>query len=182
MKAWTLARRDLRGGWKNFRLALAGLALGVATIAGIGSFGAGMTDGLRENGRAILGGDIALQTAMIAPGDEERAWLGERGTLSLTVDLNAMATAGEAPPLLVGLRAVDALWPLYGEAVLAPPMAVADALATAPDGVAGAVVDGAFLERMGLAPGDRFRLGEGSSSFLYRVLYSIVALEAIMTP
>ena len=170
MKAWTLARRDLRGGWKNFRLALAGLALGVATIAGIGSFGAGMTDGLRENGRAILGGDIALQTAMIAPGDAQRAWLGERGALSLTVDLNAMATAGDKPPLLVGLRAVDALWPLYGEAVLAPPMAVADALATAPDGVAGAVVDAAFLERMGLAPGDGFRLGEGSFRVAARLL------------
>ena len=51
--AWTLARRDLRGGWKNFRLALVGLALGVATIAGVGSFGAGMIDGLRENGRAF---------------------------------------------------------------------------------------------------------------------------------
>ena len=170
MKAWTLARRDLRGGWKNFRLALAGLALGVATIAGIGSFGAGMTDGLRENGRAILGGDIALQTAMIAPGDAQRAWLGERGALSLTVDLNAMATAGDKPPLLVGLRAVDALWPLYGEAVLAPPMAVADALATAPDGVAGAVVDAAFLERMGLAPGDGFRLGEGRFRVAARLL------------
>ena len=170
MKAWTLARRDLRGGWKNFRLALAGLALGVATIAGIGSFGAGMTDGLRENGRAILGGDIALQTAMIAPGDAQRAWLGERGALSLTVDLNAMATAGDKPPLLVGLRAVDALWPLYGEAVLAPPMAVADALATAPDGVAGAVVDAAFLERMGLAPGEGFRLGEGSFRVAARLL------------
>ena len=63
--AWTIARRDLRGGWKSFRLALVGLALGVATIAGVGSFGAGLVDGLRDNGRGILGGDIARQTTMI---------------------------------------------------------------------------------------------------------------------
>ena len=63
--AWTLARRDLRGGWRSFRLALVGLALGVATIAGVGSFGTWLVEGLRENGRVILGGDLALQTTMI---------------------------------------------------------------------------------------------------------------------
>ncbi len=169
-----LARRDLRGGWKSFRLALTGLALGVATIAGVGSFGAGMVEGLRENGRAILGGDLALQTAMIAPTPAQRAWLEKRGALSLTADLNAMAVAGAGeshgrPPLLVALRAVDRLWPLYGQPLLDPPQTVAAALAES-EGVAGALVDGAFLERMGLAVGARFRLGEGRFRVAARLL------------
>jgi len=155
--ALTLARRDLRGGWKSFRLALFGLALGVATIAGVGSFGEGLVDGLRENGRVILGGDVALQTTMIELSDEQRAWLDGRGERSNTVDLNAMATATDRPPLLVSLRAVDGLWPLYGSAGLAPAMDEAEALAEG-----GAVVDRSFLERMDLQVGDSFALGEAT--------------------
>ncbi|MBT7615329.1 MAG: ABC transporter permease, partial [Rhodospirillaceae bacterium] len=162
--AWTIARRDLRGGWKSFRLALVGLALGVATIAGVGSFGAGLVDGLRDNGRVILGGDIALQTTMIELTDQQRAWLGERGTLSATVDLNAMATAEGHDPLLVSLRAVDDLWPLYGAPVTEPLTTTDTALATQGD-VAGALVDRSFLERMELGIGDHFKLG----GFAFRV-------------
>ena len=159
--AWTLARRDLRGGWRGFRLALVGLAIGVATIAGVGSFGAGLVEGLRENGREILGGDVALQTTMIAPTGEQAAWLGSRGDLSRTVEINAMARAAERPPLLVSLRAVDDRWPLYGTAVLAPPVPVAEAFAS--DGrTFGAIADRSFLERAGLRVGDGFALGDAA--------------------
>jgi putative ABC transport system permease protein len=168
--AWTLARRDLRGGWRSFRLALVGLALGVATIAGVGSFGAGLVEGLRENGRVILGGDLALQTTMIELAPEQETWLAERGNLSQTRDLNAMAIGGDRPPLLVSLRAVDDLWPLYGEAELDPPMAMNDALADG-SGLAGAVVDRSFLERMGLERGDTFTLGDGT----FRITAEILA-------
>ena len=54
--AWTIARRNLKGGRKRFLLAVFALALGVMTIAGVGSFGAGLVESLRENGRVILGG------------------------------------------------------------------------------------------------------------------------------
>ena len=159
--AWTLARRDLRGGWRSFRIALVGLAIGVATIAGVGGFGAALVEGLRENGREILGGDVALQTAMIPLADEQAAWLADRGELSRTVEINAMARVGDRPPLLVSLRAVDGLWPLYGSADLAPPVPVAEALAG--DGrTFGAVADLAFLERAGLRVGDGFALGEAA--------------------
>ncbi len=167
--AWTLARRDLRGGWKSFRLALVGLALGVATIAGVGSFGAGLVDGLRENGRVILGGDVSLQTTMISLSEDQRDWLGERGALSETADLNAMATSPDRPPLLVSLRAVDDLWPLYGAPALAPSMPLGDAFA-GQNGLPGAVVDRSFLERLDLEVGDSFALGDG----LFRVAAELV--------
>ncbi len=157
--ALRLARRDLRGGWKSFRLAMVGLALGVATIAGIGSFGAGLVDGLRENGRVLLGADVALLTTMLELDPAQSGWLEERGTVSQSLEMNAMAMAGDNPPLLVSLKAVDGLWPLYGAVTLDPEMPLADALA-ARDGDAGAVADAAFAERMGLAVGDRFTMGE----------------------
>ena len=85
--ALRLARRDLRGGWKSFRLAMAGLALGVATIAGIGSFGAGLVEGLRENGRILLGADVALLTTMMELASDQEDWIGQRGTVSRSLRL-----------------------------------------------------------------------------------------------
>jgi putative ABC transport system permease protein len=159
--ALRLARRDLRGGWKSFRLAMAGLALGVATIAGIGSFGAGLVDGLRENGRVLLGADVALLTTMLELDSAQSAWLEERGTVSQSLEMNAMAVAGQEPPLLVSLKAVDDLWPLYGAVTLDPAMPLTEALAVQ-DGEAGVIADTAFAERLGLSLGDSFTLGSGT--------------------
>ncbi len=162
--ALTLAWRNLRRGWRSFRLAVTALALGVATIAGVGSLGAGLVESLRDNGRVILGGDIAIRTTMTVPSDEQAAWLEARGTLSRSADLLAMAQAPEREPLLVSLRAVDGLWPLYGEPVIAPAAALEEAFAR------GAVVDGDFLERTGLDIGEVFTLGRGEFTVAARLV------------
>ena len=152
--AWTIARRNLKGGRRRFLLAVFALALGVTTIAGVGSFGAGLVESLRENGRVILGGDIALRTTFTPPGDVEIRWLEARGALSRSADLFAMARPPEGEPLLVNLRAVDDRWPLYGEALIDPPIPLDHALAE------GAIVDRDFLENTGLDVGSSFSLGE----------------------
>ena len=46
--ALRLARRELRGGLRGFRIFLACLALGVAVIAGVGSLSAAIKAGLVE--------------------------------------------------------------------------------------------------------------------------------------
>ena len=58
--ALRLARRELRGGVRGFRVFLACLVLGVAAIAGVGSFAAGITRALQEDARVLLGGDVEL--------------------------------------------------------------------------------------------------------------------------
>ena len=57
---WRIARRELRGGVRGFRVFLACLVLGVATTAAVGSLGEALKAGLARDARMILGGDVEL--------------------------------------------------------------------------------------------------------------------------
>ena len=66
--ATRLALRETRNGLRGFRVFLACLALGVFAIAAVGSLSASIVDGLEQNARAILGGDLEIsQTAQDLP-------------------------------------------------------------------------------------------------------------------
>ena len=56
----SIARRELRGGLRGFRIFLACLVLGVATIAGMGAITAALEAGMAAEGQFILGGDMEL--------------------------------------------------------------------------------------------------------------------------
>ena len=57
-----LSLRELRGGLRGFTTFIACLALGVMTIAGVGSLAHSLTAGLAREGRAILGGARRART------------------------------------------------------------------------------------------------------------------------
>ena len=155
-----LARRELRGGLKGFRVFLACLTLGVGAIAAVGSISSSIVGGLRADGQIILGGDVALRTTHRDISAAQRDWLSREGTVSLAVFMRAMAraTAGSERSL-IDMKAVDARYPLYGEVVTDPPMKLDDALARR-EGRWGAVVDAALLERLGLKVGETVRVGD----------------------
>ena len=54
------ALREMRGGLRGFAVFISCIALGVAAIAGVGSFSRSLGDGLAREGRVILGGDVAF--------------------------------------------------------------------------------------------------------------------------
>ncbi len=159
--AWRIARRELRGGTRGFRVFLACLALGVAAIAAVGSVGRSIEAGLEREGAVLLGGDAEMTFTYRFATPEERAWMEEVATrVSGIAEFRSMAVtvppAGAEPDrALTQIKAVDDAYPLAGEVVLDPPMPLADALA---DG--GAVIESALAERLSLAPGDAMRLGE----------------------
>jgi len=57
---WRFALREMRGGLRGFAVFIACIALGVAAIAGVGSFARSLGDGLAREGRVILGGDVSF--------------------------------------------------------------------------------------------------------------------------
>ncbi|HYB10518.1 MAG TPA: FtsX-like permease family protein [Alphaproteobacteria bacterium] len=162
--ALRLARRELRGGLKGFRVFLACLALGVGAIAAVGSLSAAVDSALKGDARALLGGDADLTLSHREASAAEYAALTEAGTVSTVADLRAMTRAadpaeGTGRRILVELKAVDDAYPLYGALELAPPLRPADAFALI-DGAWGAVADRDVLAALGLKLGARIKVGE----------------------
>jgi putative ABC transport system permease protein len=157
-----LARRELRGGLDGFRIFLACLALGVAAIAAVGLVRAAIERGLAEQGTILLGGDAAMEFTYRFAAPEERAFIDEISTASSEiVDFRSMAVVGQgdaAERALTQVKGVDAAYPLTGAVDLDPAIPLAEALAGA-GGLPGAVMDRVLVDRLGLAPGDSFRLG-----------------------
>lgn len=162
--AWRLARRDLRGGLRPFRVFLACLAIGVAAIAAVGSVNQAVVGGLRADARTLLGGDVDLRLVHRPTTPAQDQWLTQHAAeLSRVVEMRAMARpqADETLPTLVELKAVDDSYPLIGSVELSPPVPLRDALERR-EGVWGAAADAAVLERLGAAVGDRLHVGDAT--------------------
>ncbi len=173
--ALTFARRELRGGLRGFRIFLACLALGVAAIAAVGTVRSSIEAGLAREGAALLGGDAEMEFTYRFATQEERDWMRANAlAVSEVVDFRSMAVVGDdgtAERALTQVKAVDDAYPLVGTVQLDPEMPLAQALA-GQDGVPGAVMERVLADRLGLRPGDGFRLG--TQNF---VLSAILARE-----
>ncbi|MFP4240263.1 MAG: ABC transporter permease, partial [Rhodosalinus sp.] len=157
-----IARRELRGGLRGFRIFLACLALGVAAIAGVGSIRAAIEGGLAAEGAVLLGGDAEAEFTYRFATEQERAFFEDAANaVSEVVDFRSMAVVErgeETERALTQVKAVDDAYPLVGEVVLEPEMGLETAFAGEGD-LPGGVMERVLADRLGLSPGDRFRLG-----------------------
>ena len=160
--AYKIARREMRGGIRGFALFIACLAIGVGAIAAVGTVRASIATGLSSQGAAILGGDAELEFTYRFASEEEIDWMRNAAVqVSEIADFRSMAAAegdGETVRALTQVKAVDGNYPLYGEVKLDGGAELPDALSEK-SGVPGAVMQMALAERLGIEPGDRFRLG-----------------------
>ena len=156
-KAWTIARRDLRGRFVGLRLLIVCLLLGVATLAAIGSLTNAITEELANRGQAILGGDLEIAVAQREATSAELAALKQEGMLSETIRMQAMARLPDGSDTqLVELKGVDAAYPLYGSFTLEKGKKVS---APAPRKI---YVTPALVQRLSLEMGDTIAFGETS--------------------
>jgi putative ABC transport system permease protein len=159
--ALRFAWRDLRGGLRGFGVFIAAIALGVMAIAGVGSVGASLADGIAGAGQTLLGGDLSFALVQREASDTERAFLDGHGTVSVAATLRAMARTSSGDMALVELKAVDRAYPLFGSLTTDPALA-RDALFAEKDGAFGAAVDPALLARLNLKIGDRISIGNAA--------------------
>ncbi|MEA2743407.1 MAG: putative transport system permease protein, partial [Acetobacteraceae bacterium] len=159
MLAFTLARRELRGGVRGLWIVLLCLALGVGVIAAVGTLRAAVDAGLAADGRALLGGDLEIDGGSQPLPDTLREWLRNQGaTISDVTQMRSMLVAPSDERQLIELKAVDAKWPLVGDATIEPAQTLADALGPR-DERYGLLAEKLVLDRLGLHPGDIAKLG-----------------------
>src|SRR5215469_913171 len=160
--AWRLARRELRSGFSGFRIFFASLVLGVAAIAAVGSLADALLTGIAEDGRVLLGGDVAIELVHRPMAPDELKFARSKGTVSQTTSMRAMAYAitngATGARQLIELKAVDNAYPLYGQADLSPAIELQHALACR-TGICGAVAEQALLDRLHTRPGGTVRIG-----------------------
>jgi putative ABC transport system permease protein len=158
--ALRLARRELRHGLSGFRIFLACLILGVASISGVGSLSEGLLEGLSRQGRELLSGDVELRLTQRELGRTERTWLAKQGRVSMTAETRAMVIAqGRDARSLVELKAVDTRYPLYGTADVSPREPLGELFANR-EGVFGAAVEERLLGKLGVPQGSIVKIGE----------------------
>ena len=165
--ALRFALRELRGGLSGFYVLIACIALGVAAIAGVNSVSRGMTQSIQSEGQSILGGDLEFSRIHTRASEEERAFLESSGLMSevattrVIVRVPGALASGEASArsqLLVDLKSVDDLYPLYDRLTLVDGGDLQDRLSEQ-DGVHGLVVAPEVLSQLDLELGDLVQLG-----------------------
>jgi putative ABC transport system permease protein len=156
--ALRFALRELRGGVRSFGVFIACIALGVMTIAGVGSVAASLNEGLASAGRVILGGDLDFALIQREANPAERSFLDSHGTVSVIATLRAMARTADGRSTLVEVKAVDNNYPLFGVVVSDPALPLPQLFAQS-DGAFGAAADPALMARLDLKVGDRVTIG-----------------------
>ncbi len=152
-----IAWREFAGSLMRFRIYLACLGVGAFAIAAAGSTTQSFREGVTDQARILLGGDVSFTLARRTANAEEAAYIASLGEVSATAMMRTMAQS-TAVRKQVDMRAVDSAFPLLGEMVVEGADPQADALAQR-DGRWGAVVSQSFLDELNVEIGDPIALG-----------------------
>ncbi|MEM9999742.1 MAG: ABC transporter permease [Pseudomonadota bacterium] len=170
--AWRFASREIRGGLSGFYVFLACIALGTAAIGGVNAVSQAITQGIAQEGRSILGGDLRFELVQREVTPAERESLEQLGDLAVMANTRSMARlTDQSDQALVEIKAVPEIYPLYGEFVTEPVAAAVDIAATqASDGAWPIVAQPLLLDRLDLAVGDSVLIGNAT----YRITGTII--------
>src|SRR5919112_6031807 len=153
-----LAWRESRTARRRLLLYMSSIFLGVAALVAIDSFAANVTRSVREQSRALLGGDLSLSARQpFAPAvDSLLDSLRRAGTPVARVTSFASMAVAPRGTRLVQVRAVSREYPFYGQVTTRPAGRWADLHAGA-----NALVDPSLLIALEARVGDTLSVGYG---------------------
>ncbi|MEM1378231.1 MAG: ABC transporter permease [Pseudomonadota bacterium] len=158
--AWRFAAREIRGGLSGFYVFLACIALGTAAIGGVNAMSQAITQGIEQEGRSILGGDLRFELVQRDATDDEFASLEALGDVAIMADTRSMARLpDQSDQALVEVKAVPDNYPLYGEFITEPASA-AQSIQTSDDWQI--VVQPLLLQRLNMDIGDSLLIGNAT--------------------
>ena len=160
--ALRFALRELRGGLKGFRIFIACIALGVGAISGVASLSRSLIEGIANESQAILGGDFSVTQFHQEVSPEQSEFIGTFGKISKMATMRTMARIPDSTDAfgetLVEVKAIDDIYPLYGEIKLEGDIDLASALQMS-QGTWGVVVDSTLGTQIDVGVGDIISIG-----------------------
>ena len=154
-----IAWREARASHAKFLFVILAVAAGVACLTGVKGFTRVFQTMLSREARTLMAGDLMIRTFALPTRDQqdifdrleheglERTWITETVTM--------LSKTGDAPPVLISVKAIDPkVYPFYGAVKLDPPQSLPDALKS--DTIA---VSNDLLLRMEARIGDSVRIG-----------------------
>lgn len=156
----SFAWRDGRSARRRLLLFVGSIALGVAALVAIRSFGAGLEAAVAEQARALTGADLTVSARRLF-GPEDEALLdslaaahpGERAREIVFTSMAFFPASGASR--LAEVHAIEGGFPFYG-AIETSPAGAAEAYLRRGE----ALVDAALLLQFEAGPGDSVRVGE----------------------
>lgn len=162
-----MAWREQRGAGRHFASLVACLALGVAALVAVASFGTSLERSVARSAKALMAADVEIRsTQPLSPAARRDVeTLEARGVEATRVlELAAMAQARGAAQL-VEIKAVESAYPFYGALATDPDQPLASLI-----GGGRALVHDSLLRRLGVAVGDRLRVGAADLTISGRIL------------
>ncbi|MTD40787.1 FtsX-like permease family protein [Erwinia sp. CPCC 100877] len=156
----------IRWFWREWRspsllIVWMALSLAVACVLALGNISDRMERGLSQQSREFLAGDRALRAPRAVPDD----WLNQARSDGLRVGrqltFSTMTFAGDRPQL-VSVKAVDDIYPMYGE-LLTRPSGLKPAPGTA-------LLEPRLMALLGLKSGDTLEVGDTELKIVGEVL------------
>jgi len=154
--AWRTAWRDARGSRGQAAFCAFSMALGIAALVAMGSFGADLDRAVRDQTKELIGADLTVQSRQpFSP--RATAFLdaipGATASLTRFASMAFFPETGETQ--LSRIRAIEGEYPFYG-ALKTEPAEAATAFRAKP----AAIVERALMVRVGAEIGDVVRLGQ----------------------
>lgn len=122
---FTLWRRLIQPEWPRLISFALSLALGVGSLFGVAHLLASVSETLRKNTQAELGGDLKISSWRELQNDpwylEAKKTLALRGTLLESLEMASMASIKDQNPQLITLKGISDGYPLSGELVWSIP-------------------------------------------------------------
>lgn len=158
--AWRFSLREMRSGLKGFYIFLCLIALGVTAIGGVDGVSRNISHEIKNQGQAILAGDMRFSLTQRQANEKELAFFNENGKVSENILMRSMARRTDTGDgTLVEIKAVDGLYPLYGVLKTAP-QEKPETLLQKNDGKFGVVAQKLLLDRLQLNVGDKIKVGD----------------------